>query len=61
MSINKTEIPFSQRSDKDKLIITSMSSILAGGFARLILYPIDTIKAKLQVNDSQQKQKIHTF
>jgi len=30
-------------------VLTSLSSIIAGGISRLVCHPIDTVKAKLQV------------
>jgi len=37
--------------DRKQLVLTSISSIIAGGVARLFCHPIDTVKAKLQVKN----------
>lgn len=41
--------------DQYPVYITSISSFLAGGISRSLVYPIDTVKAKLQV----QQVKLH--
>jgi len=43
-------LPSEGEEDKKQLIVTSLSSIISGGIARLFCHPIDTVKAKLQVN-----------
>ena len=53
-------VPSDAEEDQKKLILTSISSILAGGIARLFCHPIDTIKAKLQVNFSYITIKTYT-
>jgi len=38
-----------EEEDRRKLVLTSISSIIGGGVARLFCHPIDTMKAKIQV------------
>jgi len=42
-------ITTAEEEDRRKLILTSLSSIIGGGIARLFCHPIDTMKAKIQV------------
>ena len=41
-----------------EISVTTLSSVIAGGISRLLVHPIDTIKAKLQV---QQATKCTEF
>lgn len=42
-------LPSAEEEDRRKLVLTSISSIIGGGIARLFCHPIDTMKAKIQV------------
>ena len=37
---------------EESLLVSSLSSFLSGSFSRLVCHPMDTIKAKIQVNKS---------
>lgn len=41
-----------------EISVTTLSSVIAGGISRLFVHPLDTIKAKLQV---QQATKCNEF
>lgn len=40
--------------DQFPLLITSLASFLSGGIARCIVHPLDTLKAKIQVNQGHK-------
>jgi len=46
-----------EEEDRRKLVLTSISSIIGGGVARLFCHPIDTMKAKIQVETSRLSSK----
>ena len=52
----------SQRTDNQyPIYITTISSFIAGGVSRSLVYPIDTIKTKLQVQQGNRKPEFLTI
>ena len=47
--------------DQYPILVTSISSFISGGIARAIVHPLDTIKAKIQVQQGHNKPEFLTI
>ena len=47
--------------DQYPLLVTSISSFISGGIARMIVHPLDTIKAKIQVQQGNKTPEFLTI
>ena len=44
--------------DQYPILVTSLSSFISGGFARCIVHPLDTLKAKIQIQQSSKQSNL---